>query len=541
MITTTAQVDLCNQALRALGEKPIALPADPTNPRWLLAQQFYDQVQDTLLTEHAWAFAIERVSLDTTATTEPWGWQFEAALPADYLAAQRTAGSAAFQREGARLLTNEDPLQLTYTARIIDVTRWPPSFTSAFVAALTAAFAEQITGQLDKHKIWYEIAGARLKRAIEINDREGSPIPVQGTFASGVGLDLVNQALRPLGELPVQSRFLLSDAYFAQLYERLLVSHAWAFATVRVVLTPEAGGAAAWGYLYRYALPTDYLAMQRTEDSQVYQREGALLLSNETPLRLTYTRTMPDPALWPRAFAAAFVAACTAELAAQQPEERKNLEAWLKIADEQLKRAILLDGRESAPIQAQSLFSTGAGLDLVNQALRPLGDLPMPSRFLLSDQFFAQIWERLLTEHFWNFATARVVLTAAPGVTPAWGYAHAFAVPDDYLSIQRVQIGLVYQREGDYFVSDEPTLPLTYTRRITDVTAWPAYFRAAFVAQLTVECAAQFPQYHQSLPGWLTLAAAQLKRAKTQDGQEGSPPRLQSPDLILARFGGWRR
>jgi len=63
MITTQAQVNHVNQALRSLGEKPIALPYDETNPRWLLAQEFYDQTQDALHVEHFWNFATMRAVL----------------------------------------------------------------------------------------------------------------------------------------------------------------------------------------------------------------------------------------------------------------------------------------------------------------------------------------------------------------------------------------------------------------------------------------------------------------------------------------------
>jgi hypothetical protein len=159
MITTQLQVDLCNQALRALGEKPIALPYDETNPRWLLAQEFYDQVQDEALTQHHWNFAF--------------------AVPEDYLAMQRVQTFTRYQREGAYFLADETTLPLTYTTRVEDVSLWPPFFKSFFIAALTAAMAEQITGQQAKHQLWMQIAATRLRRATALDGQEGTPPALQ--------------------------------------------------------------------------------------------------------------------------------------------------------------------------------------------------------------------------------------------------------------------------------------------------------------------------------------------------------------------------
>src|SRR4030095_659172 len=266
--TTQPQVDLCNQAFRALGELPIVLPFDGTIPRCWLVSQFYDQVQDALMAEHFWAFATVRTTL--TADLGPvWGWPHSFALPPGYVALQRTEDSSIVQREGALLLSHEAPLTLTYTAQPADPTLWPPYFTTAFVAALTATFAEQITGQLDKHKVWLELAKIRLKRAIELDNLEDSPSTAQSSWATGPARDLVNQALRALGDLPRPSRFLLSPGFFETVRDRVLAAHFWNFATVRAVLTAS-GTPPAWGSGNVFPLPDDYLAMQRVETGVRY-------------------------------------------------------------------------------------------------------------------------------------------------------------------------------------------------------------------------------------------------------------------------------
>lgn len=186
-------------------------------------------------------------------------------------------------------------------------------------------------------------------------------------------------------------------------------------------------------------------------------------------------------------------------------------------------------------------------VNLCNQALRSLGEKPVVlpydlanPRWQLVQEYYDQTQDALLGEHFWNFATTRVVLLPEVGVTPAHTFSYAFAVPPDYVAIQRVQTYTEYQREGQYFLANEPTLPLTYTARISDVAKWPAFFKFAFVAALTAAFAEQITGQLQKAQLWLQLAGQRLARAKLHDGQEGSPPILQSNDLIIARRGGYR-
>ena len=348
-ITTDPQAELCNQAFRALGEKPIGLPLDLNHPRWLLANQFYDVVQDELLTEHYWAFATVRAELSASEGAV-WGWAYSYALPDDYLAMQRSDESAFFQREGAVLLSNENPLNVTYTKRVVDVGLWPPYFIAAFAAALTATFAEQITGQLEKHKVWLEIAGRRLARAAELNALEGAPVQGHSAWASGAGRNLVNQALRALGDFRRPARFLLSDAYFDYVRDKLLTAHFWNFATVRAVLDANPGESPAWGdYGYVFTVPDDYLSIQRVQTGQRYQREGATFVADEPTLSLTYTRRVADVLEWPAQFQTAFVTALTAELAMQVPEAAKAVGAFLDVAERALRTAKMHDGQEGSP------------------------------------------------------------------------------------------------------------------------------------------------------------------------------------------------
>lgn len=119
--------------------------------------------------------------------------------------------------------------------------------------------------------------------------------------------------------------------------------------------------------------------------------------------------------------------------------------------------------------------------------------------------------------------------------TPDYDFTHALALPTDVLRIQRVEASKTHQIEGDYLLAYEATINLLYTRRVTDVTRFPPDFVQCLVAHLAAMVAepitgqADKAQLMERKYEWL------LKRAKKNDGQEGTPPRLSSNALALAR------
>ena len=71
MATTLTDLQLVNQALRNLGEDPLATFPETTTKRGNLASAFYETVRDATLLAHPWTFALQRLRL--LAYTEPAG------------------------------------------------------------------------------------------------------------------------------------------------------------------------------------------------------------------------------------------------------------------------------------------------------------------------------------------------------------------------------------------------------------------------------------------------------------------------------------
>ena len=107
----------------------------------------------------------------------------------------------------------------------------------------------------------------------------------------------------------------------------------------------------------------------------------------------------------------------------------------------------------------------------------------------LASNLWPTVRRQVLRGHLWNCALKRVLLS--PDATaPDFGYSARFLKPADWL--RTVQVGLDprdrydYVSEGNYFLSDEASLPLLYVYDNDN----PATYDASLVAALEVSMAA---------------------------------------------------
>lgn len=111
------------------------------------------------------------------------------------------------------------------------------------------------------------------------------------------------------------------------------------------------------------------------------------------------------------------------------------------------------------------------------------------SNVRLCVELWPTVRRQVLRANTWNCALKRAVLTA-DATAPAFGYSRRFAKPNDWL--RNVFVGthpedaLEWRTEGNYFLSDELTLPLLYVYDNTD----PLTYDAALVEAMEVAMAA---------------------------------------------------
>ena len=131
------KVDICNLALAMLGEESIG--SIDEKPKGETCNIFYDHTVEEVLRLHDWNCARERAELAALSETPPMEWSYYYQLPVGCLAvrAVQDSGGAegyAWEREGSRIVTNEEEIFLVYT-------KVPVVFDSTLRSAIAARLA----------------------------------------------------------------------------------------------------------------------------------------------------------------------------------------------------------------------------------------------------------------------------------------------------------------------------------------------------------------------------------------------------------------
>lgn len=345
-------------------------------------------------------------------------------------------------------------------------------------------------------------------------------------------LDLVNQAFRNLGEKPVSSftdttnpRSLLAGTFYVPLRDDLLTDHFWNFATKRVVLLPYSepagtltpGAVSGSGITFTTSITGVFGLDAVGKELRGDGVPGVAVIAGLVTATPAATLTPAAGALTPGQTGVVFTANAAVFGAGDVGKIIQNL-----------------GGNGAARITAFS--------DTTHVSATIL------TAWDVTTAMASAAWQLVRTDQVTANITVAFASTSAIASgswrlynqAPAWGFTNAMAVPSDCLRIQRVEDSRIYQREGDYLLTDEDGLSLTYTWRNTDVTTYSTGFIQAFVAKLAGEFAGQIADLTPKAEKWLKLADVRLKKAKKDDGQEGSAPQVTANDLASARRGAFR-
>jgi hypothetical protein len=142
-------VKIANLALTRLGEETITAFTETTEAA-IVMNLLYPIVRDEEIQAHPWVFAQARTQLSQDTTTPDFEWDYQYALPADYLGSLNDSLynpvlDGTFAIEGNKLLTNEETVYFKYTKRITDTTLFTPMFVEALYLKLAMAAASRIT------------------------------------------------------------------------------------------------------------------------------------------------------------------------------------------------------------------------------------------------------------------------------------------------------------------------------------------------------------------------------------------------------------
>ena len=122
-----------------------------------LIRLHFPQVRRTLLRQHPWNFAIQRVRLELSELSNSFGAIFRYALPSDYLQTitlwqdeESLYRLDKFKIEGQAVVTDAEEAWLEYVADISCTESWSPDFIEAFTLKLASKLAIPLGGSEGK-------------------------------------------------------------------------------------------------------------------------------------------------------------------------------------------------------------------------------------------------------------------------------------------------------------------------------------------------------------------------------------------------------
>lgn len=180
-------------------------------------------------------------------------------------------------------------------------------------------------------------------------------------------------------------------------------------------------------------------------------------------------------------------------------------------------------------------------VDICNAALVKVGAEPIATlednskRAKLCKLHYTRLKNELIVSHPWNFAIKRVTLEEN-GDTPAFEYAYAYDLPEDYLRIFRVAYGddIDYKVEGKTILSQDQTFPMLYISETTE-EMFSVYFTEALGHKVAVELSYSMVQSNELSERILKNYTDSLRNARLYDAQEGKPYAVDASDWTTIR------
>jgi len=172
-----------------------------------------------------------------------------------------------------------------------------------------------------------------------------------------------------------------------------------------------------------------------------------------------------------------------------------------------------------------------------------LGDAPIASladdtnRAILCANIYPLARDDVLRKHPWDCLVTRVLLAPLAGA-PAYGYAHWFAKPGDWLRTLDVgdDGGMDYRFESGRFLADATSLPLRYMASKSE-GSWESHMVDVMVKRMKADLAYPITKSASLAESANAEYRDALQKAKSVDGMENPPEELGDAPFIDIRGG----
>jgi hypothetical protein len=160
--------------------------------------------------------------------------------------------------------------------------------------------------------------------------------------------------------------------------------------------------------------------------------------------------------------------------------------------------------------------------------------------------WYEPVRDATLQAHPWNFAIRRATL-ALTSETPTFGYAYAYALPDDCLKVVRTEdeefgIQADYRIEGQLgsyrhvLLTDIGDEKIEYIAKVTDPNAFSPTFVQTLAVHLAAKICKPLTEDKKATEQLYQLYGSILREARSVDAQEGTPRGLFANNWTGARY-----
>jgi len=160
-----SEVEICNEALTALGENPILSLTDNTKAARLCNLKYANK-RDYLLRRYPWNFATKRITLAPDVATPEFEFSAQFTLPVDCIQFREVyPDTVIYSIENQKILCDESVLYIKYTRQITDPNKMDATFRETLSALLSRELVVPLTDSSRRHDKMDELFEVKLSEA----------------------------------------------------------------------------------------------------------------------------------------------------------------------------------------------------------------------------------------------------------------------------------------------------------------------------------------------------------------------------------------
>ena len=180
-------------------------------------------------------------------------------------------------------------------------------------------------------------------------------------------------------------------------------------------------------------------------------------------------------------------------------------------------------------------------IDISNSAILKVGGNRINSfndnkvEAVVVNEFYERSVRWLFAQYYWGFASMTSKLALVP-TAPEFEYQYAFALPSDFIRVQRTFPNTNYKIVGDQLHTNEKEIGIKYTQRVDEV-AFPIYFEQTMMYYLAEQITVPITENTTKADSNFVKYIDHLKRAKSLDAQQHPQDGFDDFPLDDSRYG----